>query len=178
MSADTIIQKYSEALAESIPSGKSGVLAFEVDAVTKIFAGEQIQDFFNSPFNSVEQKISAAKASLEGKCLPEVFNFFVMLVENERVALVSHINEKFQEIVRSQSGEDQGILYSAVEPTEAFKSQVEQKLSESLKRKVSLKAVHDPSLISGYKVTVGSWTIDDSAQFHIHKLKEEISRKI
>lgn len=178
MSADAIIQKYSEALAESIPSGKSGVLAFEVEAVTKIFAAEQVQDFFNSPFNSVDQKVSATKASLEGKCLPEVFNFFVMLVENERVGLVTQMNEKFQEIIRSRSGEDHGILYSAVEPTEAFKNQVEQKLSDSLKRKVTLKAIHDPSLISGYKVTVGSWTIDDSAQFHIHKLKEELTRKI
>jgi F-type H+-transporting ATPase subunit delta len=178
MSADAIIQKYSEALAEFTAQGKTGVLAFEVDAVAKVFAAAPAQEFFNSPFNSVEQKVSVAKASLEGKCLPEVFNFFVMLVENERVGLVTKINERFQEIVRSQSGEDQGILYSAIAPTESFKNQVEQKLSESLKRKVTLKAIHDPSLISGYKVTVGSWTIDDSALFHINKLKEEISRKI
>lgn len=178
MSAEAIIQTYSETLAEFTTTGKTGVLAFEVDAVSKIFAGEQAQDFFNSPFNTLDQKVSAAKASLEGKCMPEVFNFFVTLVQNERVGLVTQINERFQEIVRSKSGEDHGILYSAVEPTEAFKSQVEQKLSDSLKRKVSLKAVHDPSLISGYKVTVGSWTIDDSALFHINKLKEEITRKI
>ncbi len=178
MSADAIIQKYSEALAESIPAGKAGVLAFEIETVTKVFAAEQVQDFFTSPFNTIDQKVSAAKASLEGKCLPEVFNFFVTLVENERIGLVTRINERFQEIIRAKSGEDHGILYSAVEPTELFKNQVEQKLSDSLKRKVTLKAVHDPSLISGYKVTVGSWTIDDSAQFHINKLKEEITRKI
>lgn len=178
MSVEAIIQTYSETLAEFAAAGKTGVLAFEVDAVTKIFAAEQAQGFFNSPFNSVDQKVSVAKASLEGKCMPEVFNFFVTLVQNERVALAAQINERFQKIVRSQSGEDQGVLFSAIEPTEAFKNQVEQKLSESLKRKVSLKAVHDPSLISGYKVTVGSWTIDDSALFHINKLKEEITRKI
>jgi len=178
MSVEAIIQTYSKTLAEFTAAGKTGVLAFEVDAVTKIFAAEHAQTFFNSPFNSLDQKVSVAKASLEGKCMPEVFNFFVTLVQNERVGLVAQINERFQEIVRSQSGEDQGVLFSAVEPTEAFKNQVEQKLSESLKRKVSLKAVHDPSLISGYKVTVGSWTIDDSALFHINKLKEEITRKI
>lgn len=178
MSAEAIIQTYSHTLAEFTAAGKTGVLAFEVDAVTKIFGGEQAQNFFNSPFNSLDQKVAVAKASLEGKCMPEVFNFFVTLVQNERVSLVSQINERFQEIVRSQSGEEQGVLYSAVEPTEAFKNQVEQKLTESLKKRVSLKAVHDPSLISGYKVTVGSWTIDDSVQFHIHKLNEEITRKI
>ncbi len=177
MSAEAIIQKYSQALSEIVVPGKAGVLAFEVDAVTKIFASAEAQQFFNSPFNTTEQKASVAKSTLEGRCIPEVFNYFVMLVENDRVGLVSQINERFQVLAKAQSGEAQGILYSATEPTEAFKAQVEQKLSESLKRKVILKAEHDPSLLSGYKVTVGSWTIDDSAQFHLHKLKEDISRK-
>ena len=109
-----------------------------------------------SPFNSVETKVSVAKATLEGRCMPEVFNYMVMLVENERVGLISQINDQFQKMTQSLSGEAQGILYSATEPTEAFKAQVEQKLSESLKRKVSLKAQKDPDLLSGYKVTIGS----------------------
>ena len=177
MSSEAIIQKYSKALSEITVAGKAGVLAFEIDAVTKIFSTEEAKAFFSSPFNNTEQKVAVAKAALEGRCIPEVFNYFVMLVENDRLSLVSEINEDFQTLTRSQSGESHGVLYSAIEPTEAFKAQVEQKLSESLKRKVILKAQHDPSLLSGYKVTVDSWTIDDSAQFHLNKLKEDISRK-
>jgi F-type H+-transporting ATPase subunit delta len=177
MSSEAIVQKYSQALFEISTQGKAGVLAFEIDAVSKLFGSEQTQDFFNSPFNSQDNKMVVAKASLEGQCMPEVFNYIVTLVQNDRIGLVAEINEAFQILVRNQSGETEGVLYSAAEPTEAFKAQVEQKLSESLKRKVTLRAQKDPSLLSGYKVTIGSWTIDDSAQFHINKLKEEISHK-
>ena len=176
MSTEAIIQKYSQALFDVAAQGKAGVLAFEVDAVSKIFGTKQAQQFFTSPFNSTDNKVLVAKATLEGRCIPEVFNYMVTLVENERIGLVLQINDQFQTLTQSLSGEARGILYSAVEPTEEFKAQVEQKLSESLKRKVSLKAQKDPTLLSGYKVTIGSWTIDDSAQFHLNKLKEDISR--
>ena len=43
-------------------------------------------------------------------------------------------------------------------------------------KKVKLTVKKDSSLLSGYKVTVGSWTLDDSAQFHLNKIKEDISK--
>ncbi len=177
MSSEAIIQKYSQALFEVVAQGKSGVLAFEIDAVSKVFGDEHAQQFFTSPFNTLDNKLMVAKATLEGRCVSEVFNYIITLVENDRIGFVMSINEKFQILTQSLSGETQGVLYSATEPTEEFKLQVEQKLSESLKKKVTLLSQKDQNLLSGYKVTIGSWTIDDSSQFHLKKLKEDISRK-
>ena len=177
MSSDAIVQKYSQALFDIAAAGKAGVLAFEIDAVSKIFSEAKIKDFFSSPFNSIDSKTMVAKAALEGKCLPETFNFMITLVENERVSFLAEINESFQMMVRALSGETEGVLYAPTEPNESFKAEVEQKLSVSLKKKVKLKFQKDSSLLSGFKVTVGSLTIDDSAQFHIHKLKEDISKR-
>jgi F-type H+-transporting ATPase subunit delta len=177
MSADAVVQKYSQALFEVAATGKPGVLAFEIDAVTKIFSDEKSLEFFSSPFNTTDTKTMVAKATLEGKCMPEVFNFMITLVENERIAFLSQINENFQMLIRTLSGETEGVLYSPTEPTPEFKAQVEQKLSETLKKKVKLKTQKDPNLLSGFKVTIGGWTIDDSAQFHIHKLTEDISKR-
>lgn len=101
MSSEAIIQKYSQALFETATQGKPGVFAFEIDVVSKQFGSESSLQFFTSPFNTLDNKVLVAKASLEGKCLPEVFNYIVMLVENDRVGFVLEINEKFQSLVRS-----------------------------------------------------------------------------
>ncbi len=178
MSAEAIIEKYSQALFETVStSGKADVVSSELAVVSKLFSEESTAAFFASPFNSADNKVMVAKAALEGKCSPETFNFIITLVQNERIGLVDQINERFQGSARSLSGETEGILYMATEPAPDFKAQVEARLSESLKKKVRLKLEKDPSLLSGFKVTVGGWTLDDSAQFHLNKLKEDISKR-
>ncbi len=178
MSADAVIEKYSQSLFEAVSSkGKPEAIAKELDVVTKLFCEESIAIFFSSPFNSADNKGMVAKAALEGKCTPEVFNFIIMLVKNERMGVLSEINEKFQTSVRGMSGETEGTLYMATEPTLEFKAQVEAKLSATLKKIVKLKTEKDSSLLSGFKVTIGGWTLDDSAQFHLNKLKEDISKR-
>jgi F-type H+-transporting ATPase subunit delta len=178
MSADAIVQKYSQALFEATEASKATlIVASELEQLTKIFSQEDSVAFFDSPFNTVDNKIMVAKSSLEGKCSPETFNFIITVVEKERVAFLSQINENYQALVRSLGGETEGTLFVAGEIAEGFKAQVESKLSQSLNKKVKLKVEKDPSLLSGYKVTVGGWTMDDSAQFHLNKIKEDISKR-
>ncbi|MEQ1722137.1 MAG: ATP synthase F1 subunit delta [Pseudobdellovibrio sp.] len=178
MSADAIVQKYSQALFEATEASKATLtVASELEQLTKIFSQEDSVAFFDSPFNAVDNKIMVAKSSLEGKCSPETFNFIITVVEKERVAFLSQINDNYQALVRSLSGETEGTLFVAGEIAEGFKAQVESKLSQSLNKKVKLKVEKDPSLLSGYKVTVGDWTMDDSAQFHLNKIKEDISKR-
>ncbi|MGZ3724971.1 MAG: ATP synthase F1 subunit delta [Pseudobdellovibrio sp.] len=178
MSAESIIQKYSSSLFEVADEAKKiGVIGQELAEVAKIFTQGDALTFFNSPFNAVENKVTAAKASLEGRCQPEVFNFMIMLVQNERVAFVSEISAAYQSLLKAKSGETEGVLYVAGEASDAFKTQVEAKLSATLNKKVKLTVKKDSSLLSGYKVTVGGWTLDDSAQFHLNKIKEDISKR-
>ena len=178
MSADAIIQKYAQSLFEACETLKAtDVLAPQLESVSQIFAQTEAQTFFNSPFNSPDNKVMVAKSALEGKCAPELFNFLITLVRNDRVAFVAQINETFQGLVRSKSGETEGVLYVAQPVADTFKAQVEAKLSQTLNKKVKLSVQPDASLISGYKVTVGGWTLDDSAQYHLNKIKDEISKR-
>ncbi len=178
MSSDLIIQKYSTSLFEAAEEAKKGeAIGQELIQVAKIFSQADSVSFFNSPFNTVDNKVMVAKSSLEGKCLPEVFNFMITLVQNERVGFVSEISEAYQTLLKAKSGETEGVLYVAGEASEQFKAQVEAKLSTSLNKKVKLTVKKDSSLLSGYKVTVGGWTLDDSAQFHLNKIKEDISKR-
>lgn len=178
MSANLIVQKYSQSLFEATEENKkTDVVAAELNQVAELFVQAETQSFFNSPFNTNDNKIMVAKSALEGKCSPELFNFMITLVNNDRVAFVAEINEAYQILVRAKTGETEGVLYSATDVSDQLKSQVEVKLSQALNKKVKLTVQKDSSLLSGYKVTVGGWTLDDSAQFHLNKIKEDISKR-
>lgn len=178
MSAHTVIEKYGMALLETATAaGTTAKIAAELDAVAKAFSDKAATEFFTNPFNSKDNKTMVAKATLEGKASPEVFNFVVTLVQNERVHLIANISEFFNKKSAEFGGQAEGVLYAAQEPTAEFKTKLEAKVSDVLKKKVSLKVQTDKSLISGYKVQVGGWTLDDSAQNHLKKLTEDLSKR-
>ncbi len=178
MSADALIKKYSRALFEAAESSQNTEkIADELQSLSKVFSQEDALTFFQSPFNTVDTKAMVAKSTLEGRCSAETFNFMILLVENERMGLLEQINENYQVLLRSKSGETEGTLIVADTITESFKVQVEAGISKSLNKKVKLKVKTDPALISGYKVIVGGWTMDDSAQFHLNKIKDDILKR-
>lgn len=178
MSADSIIQKYSLSLFEACEENKkTEAVASELTQAVGLFVQPDVSLFFTSPFNASDNKIMVAKSALEGKCSPEVFNFIIMLVKNDRMAFLSDINEAFQTLVRAKSGETEGVLTVASDVSEQFKVQVEAQISKQLSKKVKLTVKKDPTLLSGYKISVAGWVFDDSAQFHISKIKEEISKR-
>jgi F-type H+-transporting ATPase subunit delta len=178
MSSEQIIKKYSEALFSSTEENKtSDIVSTELSQVVKLFTETSTLTFFCSPFNTTDNKTMVAKSALEGKCSPELFNFIVTLVQNERVAFLNEINEGFQLLVRSKGGQTEGILSVAGEISDQFKTQVEEKLSKQLNKKVKLTVKKDATLLSGYKISVAGWVFDDSAQMHLSKIKEEILKR-
>ena len=178
MSADAIVKKYSQALFEIAEANKkTATTAFELEQIVKIFSQESFAAFFTSPFNSAETKIMVAKSALEGNCSAEIFNFLVTVVAKERLSFLSLINEAFQGLVRAKGGETEGVLYVPAEVAPEFKTQVEARLSVALNKKVKLRVEKDAALLSGYKASIGGWSIDDSAQFHLNKIKEDVLKK-
>lgn len=178
MSADAIVQKYSESLfAASEESKKTELVTSELAQISKLFSQAETMSFFSSPFNTNDNKVMVAKSALEGKVSPETFNFMILLVQNERMAFLSEISEAYQTLVRAKTGETEGILTVSGEVSDTFKSQVEEKLSKQLNKKVKLTIKKDPTLLSGYKVSVAGWVFDDSAQMHLSKIKEEILKR-
>jgi F-type H+-transporting ATPase subunit delta len=176
--SDVIVQKYSEALfAATEENKKTDVVASELSQITKLFSQADTMAFFTSPFNANDNKVMVAKSALEGKVSPETFNFMIMLVQNERVAFLNELSEAYQTLIRAKSGETEGVLSVAGEVSEQFKVQVEDKLSKQLNKKVKLTVKKDPSLLSGYKISVAGWVFDDSAQLHLNKIKEEILKR-
>lgn len=178
MSAVIVVEKYAHSLFEVAVAANTVTKTMqELDVVATAFSDKSTIDFFKSPFNSQDNKTAAAKSSLEGKVSAEVFNFIVTLVLNERVHLISEINTVFKLKASQVGGHAEGTLYVVSEPSAEFKLDLEKKVSVVLKKQVKLKTQTDKSLISGFKVQVDGWTLDDSAAHHLKKLTENLSKR-
>lgn len=178
MSSDVVVEKYSNALFEtSVSNNNADKIYSELSVISNIFMEKSVVDFFKNPFNSSENKIAVAKSALEGKVSVEVFNFVVTLVQNERIHLIAKISENFKHQLSKSNGEVHGLLICSQEPSADFKKQLEEKLSKQLNKKVFLKSQIDQGLVSGFKIQVDGWTLDDSAQNHLKKITEDLSKR-
>jgi len=175
--ANPVVQKYAKALFDvTYDKGTSGEGAQQLTEISKAFSSD-VLSFFGNPFNSLENKVSIVRSTFEGKAIPEVFNFLCLLAENNRMGLLSDIARDYSAQVQLAAGITKGKLFSAVEISQEFLKQVEAQASKTLGKKVELVFEKDPSLVAGYKVQVGGWTMDDSADAHLRILKDELLKK-
>lgn len=178
MSAVIVVEKYANSLFEVATTASAVPKTLQdLETVAIAFSDKSIVSFFKSPFNSQEHKTVAAKSSLEGKVSAEVFNFVATLVANERMHLISEICQAFKTKASQVGGHAEGTLFVVTEPSVEFKNDLEKQVSVVLKKQVKLKTQVDKALISGFKVQVEGWTLDDSALHHLKKLTEDISKR-
>ncbi len=175
--ANPVVQKYAKALFDvTYEKGSSGDCAQQLAEISKAFSPD-VLSFFSNPFNSQDNKVSIVRSTLEGKATPEVFNFLCLLAENNRMGLLAEIVREYAAQVQLSAGITKGKLFSAVDVSQEFLKQVEAQASKALNKKVELVFEKDPSLVAGYKVQVGGWTMDDSADAHLRILKDELLKK-
>jgi F-type H+-transporting ATPase subunit delta len=174
---DIVVEKYAKAFFDvAYEKGAAGEFAQQIAEISKAFAPDVVA-FFKNPFNSTENKLAVAKSAIEGKCSVEVYNFICTLVEKNRVGALHEISKELATMVLSAAGITKGKLFSAIEVSPEFLKQVEAQASKALNKKVELSFEKDATLIAGYKVQVGGWTLDDSAEAHLRILKDELMKK-
>jgi F-type H+-transporting ATPase subunit delta len=177
MKSNVVTSKYAKALFDvTYANGKSGEVATQLLEISKAFNPSAVT-FFSNPFNAHADKLAVINNTLEGKTSPEIINFMNLLVDKDRVGLVAEIAKEYSTLVQSAAGITKGKIYSAVQLDQAYIQQVEATVSKTLNSKIELTFEKDERLIAGYKVQVGGWTLDDSANTHLKILKEELMKR-
>lgn len=177
MKLNSVVSKYSKALFDvTYKNGKSGEIAQEISQLTQCFKKEETS-FFSNPFISQSDKLTALKSSLEGRVSVETMNFMSLLAEKNRIGLLSDIAQNYSTLVQEAAGITKGKIYAPIQLDPSYISQVESAVSKTLNKKITLVFEKDENLIAGYKVQVGSWTIDDSAQIHLKIIKDELTKR-
>ena len=139
-----------------------------------IAANDVIRQLLANPGVDESKKAELILGATETDASEAVRNFFLILAENRRLALLPEIATLFNtyraELERTVDIE----VTAAFELTDDQQQKLAQALSTKLDRKVSLAASQDKSLIGGVIVRTGDLVIDASVRGKLNKMADAL----
>jgi len=100
--------------------------------------------------------------------------FFGFVAQKNRLFYLRNIIENFLNIVSNNKGELKVKLISSKELSQDEKTKIKNELSKNTKSLLSLDYMHDPDLIAGLIIQIGSVMIDTSVKTKLKKLEKNM----
>jgi F-type H+-transporting ATPase subunit delta len=171
----TLARPYARAAFETAQAENAVAQWSEMLALAAQVASDSaMRQLLASPKASDDDKADLLIELYEGGLSESGRNFFKLLSENQRLALLPHIHTLF-ETARADLERTVDIEVSApYELTEEQQQKLSQALSKKLERKVSLATTVDASLIGGVVVRTGDMVIDASVRGKLTKMAEAL----
>lgn len=178
MKQSDIARRYVKALFELVTDNRQQEsILNELRLIQKSFADKEIQDFITSPVIATDKKLQAVSATVEGKGLSEESqNFILLLAKKGRLGLFDAVVDSFQDELDRVHGIVRGTVKSAIALDENERKNIQEKVSQFLKRNAILNFQVDSKVVGGLVATVGSYTFDDSISSYLKRLKENLNR--
>ncbi len=168
-----------------------------LNVMNAIVSDKAFADYINNPAVAAQAKVATLK-DLYNQSSPEdsntVFktlstaieggaqadsnafvNFLTQLAEQDRLALLPSINERFGLLKAADAKEVHAYVTSAYPLTQVQEQLIEHRLATSLGAKVLLHVNVDPALIAGVTIKVGDKVIDDSVRGKLKQLKTQLT---
>lgn len=177
MQPSQIALKYSKAIF-FVSKNHEQVLNQLRQIVEIVNKDKSVNDFFTSHFVSNSQKFEVVKTTFENKGLnSEVLNLLYVLAEKGRLGLIFEVLKSFEVLVDNEHGVTRGEVKSAAKLGSEERKRIEDAVAKITNKKVILTFSEDEKLIGGIVTKVGGWTIEDSLDSHITRLREDLHRR-
>lgn len=118
----------------------------------------------------------AAIDGMSSDANPFTRNLLRLLVDNGRLAELPSVAATFRELVKQQLGQLDVSITTAVELPAALRAQLEERLSTSTGKQVTLHTSVDPEIIGGLVVQHGDTLIDTSLRSRLDQLRLRLTR--
>ncbi len=103
-------------------------------------------------------------------------NFVRLLIENDRLAVLSAIAEEFEELRAEAEGIVEVEAISASELSAAQTERIKAAVKKRLGREIRLSTRVDPTLIGGVVIRAGDLVIDSSVTRRLHDLASQLTQ--
>ena len=175
--SDTSAARYSLALYELAEENKS-LEEIETHANMFIVLISNSKDFaslIKDPTNKKEDLINVINALSNQFKFNSLFTKFInFLISKRRLFYVEKILNNFIETCSKKRGEIKAELFAAKKLTDNEIKNIKDELNNNLSLKIKLECKHDPSLIGGLIIKVGSTMIDTSIKNKLQKLEKKM----
>lgn len=173
----TIARPYAKAAFDTARAAKQVPAWSQALAAAAAGAGDPaIAGLLTSPRLPKEQ-LATVFIDVAGKGLGEAgANFFRVLAENRRLALLPEIAAAFEALRAEAERAVEATVVSAAPIADAARKALAQALSKRLEREVTLKCETDPRLLGGAVIRAGDLVIDGSVRGKLERLSLALAR--
>ena len=126
-----------------------------------------------NPLIGKEEQVKIIKKILQISDFSKLFQNFIELITNKRrLFFIEKILDSFENLKINKKGEIKANLISSKELSGKELDDFKKDLATSLKSKMIFQYKHDPSLIGGLIIQIGSIMVDTSLKGKLRRLKE------
>ena len=142
-------------------------------------SNKEFQEVILNPTVSKEDKGNVISAIAERNNFSQTLRKFLGFVSiKNRLFFLSKIIETFLNLVSNNKGELKAKLTSSKKLSEEEKKEIQSELSKDFKSTLNIDYRHDPDLIAGLIIQVGSVMIDTSIKTKLKKLEKKNGRGV
>ena len=175
--SDTSIGRYSLALYELAEENKvtDEIENHSSSIVDLISKSDDLNYLIKNPtINKENQLQTILKLSEYCKFNDLLTKFLSFLISKRRFFYVEKILKDFIETCSKKRGEVKAELTSSKQLTESEVNNIKEELNKNFSSKIKLNYSHDPSLLGGLIVQVGSIMVDTSIKSKLQKIENKM----
>ena len=178
MSSQTVARRYASALADVIiERGEEGRVKEELAAWEKMILGNgSLFEAFSNPTVPYEQKGRLLNELIgRTKVVATTANFLRILLKNQRLAELPHVNAKLAQVLDERAGVISAQVMSARPVSDDIKAALNEKLGGITGKRIRLSFEIDETLLGGIVTRIGSTIYDGSVRNQLKRLGEELA---
>ena len=174
----SVARRYAEAFFSIAQEAKKiDEYQSELETVLKtITEVEGMKEYMAHLLVPAKEKKELVQKVFAGQLSTMTMNFLLMLIDKRRESYLEGIYREFVDMADESRNIKKAELFAAREVPAAELAELEQNLSSSTGKTVTLKLTVDPSLLGGVKIRMGDQIVDGTAAKKLQMLKESLKK--
>ncbi len=176
MTRASLSKRYATALADSVGDDEIETVAADLAGLVDLFSDQpEIRQFVCNKAIDRETRRRFLESVLEHvDLMPVTRRFMLVLAGRERVDLLEQISASFAELVDVRLNRAEATVTTAVPLGEEQRERLRSRLSKVTGKTIRLRERHDPAIIGGVLVQVGTRSVDGSVKSSLSRMREEL----
>ena len=148
------------------------------DAIIEIVAllaeNKDLSKYLHSPGVSKLSKKNIIKKMFENHFSKYVINFILLLIENQRLEIISDINDEVNKAIDLLENNQRVTIVSKLKLTNDIREKIISKLKKQLQKNIIITEKMDKSILGGIIIKIGDLVIDGSFRKDLKKIKNNL----
>lgn len=176
MSDTSVARRYAQALFNVALSRETVEIIGSELFQLKSFAEKDRRfiNFLHAPQVLTEHKAAMVKSLFTTRLSPSLLHFLLLLIEKDRVTLLSDIASEFEDLLEDYKGIIKARVTTAVHIDQDFKNRLQEKLEQITGKKIEVIHRIDRGIIGGIIVQLNYRIIDRSVRSQLNSLRHDL----